>query len=142
MIQHLPTINAWLNGLSAALLVSGYVSIRRGNRERHKRLMIGAVGVSALFLASYLTYHLLKAGVVTRYARQDWTRPLYLAVLASHTLLAAATPFLVALTLVRAAKGDFERHRKIARITFPIWLYVSITGVVIYLMLYTFGGRG
>ena len=142
MIQHLPTVNACLNGIAAALLVAGFVSIRQGNKERHKRLMVAAVGVSVLFLTSYLTYHFLKAGMVTRYAKQDWTRPLYLTILLSHTLLAAATPFLVAFTLVRAVKGDFERHRRIARITFPIWLYVSVTGVVIYLMLYTFEGRG
>lgn len=132
--MHLPTLNALLNSASALLLCAGYLAIRRGRRELHKRLMIGALLASVLFLVSYLVYH-YSAGA-TRYARDDWTRPVYLAILLTHTVLAGVNVPLVVMTVVRAAKGRFEAHRRIARWTLLNWLYVSVTGVAIYLMLY------
>jgi len=131
---HLPTLNAILNAASAVLLVAGYVAIRRRNWRLHMRLMIAALVASALFLTSYLIHHALHGS--TPYARRDWTRPLYLGILLTHTMLAAVNVPLVIVTVVRAAKGRFEAHRRIARWTLPNWLYVSVTGVVIYLMLY------
>lgn len=130
----LPTLNALLNGTSALLLLAGYYRIRRGNREGHRRFMIAGLIVSSLFLVSYLTYH-AHAGSV-RFHGQGWIRPVYFAILLSHTLLAAVIVPLVLITLVRALRDDFGRHRAIARWTFPIWLYVSVTGVIVYLMLY------
>ena len=133
-VRDLPALNAALNATSAALLVAGYGMIRSGRREAHRRFMVGAVAVSTLFLISYLTYHAQVGSV--RFQKTGWIRTFYFAVLISHTVLAAATPPLVLVTLYRAAKGRFERHRTIARITLPVWLYVSITGVVVYMMLY------
>lgn len=138
MIQHLPTLNASLNGLCTVFLLCGYLAIRRGNRDLHKRLMLLAFATSLLFLASYLTYHFTTAAV-TPYAKHDWTRPLYFFILVSHIVLAAAIVPLVILTLVRALKGRFDKHKGVARITLPLWLYVSITGVAVYLMLHVFG---
>lgn len=140
MIEHLPTVNACLNGLCTILLVAGFVAIKRGRREGHKRFMLAALVVSALFLAGYLTYHYVHGD--TKYVKHDWTRAPYFVILITHIVLAAVMVPLVILTVVRALKSNFEKHRRIARITLPIWLYVSITGVVIYGMLYTFGGRG
>jgi uncharacterized membrane protein YozB (DUF420 family) len=137
VIQHLPTVNACLNGTAALLLVAGYAAIRRGNREAHIRFMVAALAASTLFLASYLTYH-FNTEVVTKYAKHDWTRPVYFAILISHTILAVVILPLVILTVVRAARKQFDKHRRIARITLPVWLYVSVTGVAIYLMLYVF----
>jgi uncharacterized membrane protein YozB (DUF420 family) len=135
VIQHLPTVNACLNATAALLLCLGFLAIRRGRREAHIRFMIAALATSTLFLASYLTYH-FNTEAVTRYVKQDWTRPLYFAILISHTILAVVVLPLVVMTVVRAAKGQFDKHRRIARITLPVWLYVSVTGVTIYLMLY------
>lgn len=130
----LPTLNACLNGLSAVLLLTGYTFIRMGNRAAHRFCMVSAFTVSILFLVSYLVHHAL-AGIFY-YQGQGWARTLYLVILTTHTFLAVLVPVLAVLTLRRALKGDFVRHKKIARITFPIWLYVSVTGVVVYLMLY------
>jgi putative membrane protein len=130
----LPTVNALLNTTSACLLVAAYIAIRGGRRARHRTLMLAAVATSTLFLISYLVYH-AHAGT-TRFTGAPPVRIVYLAILATHTVLAAAIVPLVILTLGRALRGDFARHRRIARLTFPIWLYVSVTGVVIYLMLY------
>jgi len=132
-LSYLPPLNATLNGLSGVLLLLGLVFIRKGRRDAHRACMFGALTVSVLFLASYLTYH-FQVGT-TRYTGTGGIRTVYLAILASHTLLAAAVPPLAIVTLVRALKERFDRHRTIARITFPIWLYVSVTGVVVYLML-------
>lgn len=132
--RDLPTLNATLNSVSACLLVLGYVLIRRGRREAHRRAMLGACGSSALFLISYLIYH-YQAGSV-RFAGTGWIRTVYLAILASHTLLAAVLPVLAGITLWRALRADWGRHRAIARWTLPIWLYVSATGVIVYWMLY------
>ena len=130
----LPTLNAVLNGASAVLVASGIVLIRRQRREAHKFVMLGAVLTSALFLTSYLVYH-AHAGVM-RFAAQGWPRLVYFTILTSHTVLAAVVVPLVLVTLVRALRGRFDRHRASARWTYPVWLYVSVTGVVIYLMLY------
>lgn len=133
-VQDLPALNAVLNATAAVLLVTAYVLIRKGRREAHKRVMITAFSVSTLFLISYLTYHAL-AGVVY-YPGTGWIRRVYLTILTTHTALAVTVPVLAIVTLRRGLKGWFERHRKIARWTLPIWLYVSVTGVVVYLMLY------
>lgn len=130
----LPGVNALLNGTSACLLVLGYAFIRRGNVAAHKACMVAAVLCSTLFLASYLVYH-AHAGS-TRFQGTGTVRTVYFAVLLSHTVLAAAVPFLAAVTLVRALRRRFDAHARIARVTLPIWLYVSVTGVMIYLMLY------
>jgi len=130
----LPALNAILNGASAVFLTTGFVYIRKGNRNAHRRCMLTALTLSVLFLISYLTYH-YSAGT-TRFTGAGWARPVYFTILGTHTILAAAIVPLVIITLVRALRQRFDRHRKIARWTLPIWLYVSITGVIIYIMLY------
>ncbi len=130
----LPALNASLNALAAILLGAGYRFIRRGEIAKHRACMIAAFGVSTAFLASYLTYHALYGS--TRFTGQGWVRPVYFAMLISHVTLAAAVVPLALVTLRRAFRADFARHRKIARITFPIWMYVSVTGVLVYWVLY------
>ncbi len=130
----LPVVNAVLNATSAVLIATGIVLVRRGHRQAHKRVMVAAVITSSLFLLSYLWYH-AHVGTV-RFQGQGWPRPLYFLILSTHTVLAAAVVPLVLVTLIRALRGRFERHRARARGTSPVWLYVSVTGVVIYLMLY------
>ena len=129
-----PAINATLNGTSAVLLVTAHRMIKRGRMVVHRRLMLAAVGTSTLFLISYLYYHAHVGSV--RFQGHGWSRPVYFSILISHTILAATIVPLVIITLTRALRGRFDRHRAIARWTYPIWLYVSVTGVVIYLMLY------
>jgi len=131
-----PAINASLNGTSAVLLVTAHGMIQRGRVAAHRRLMLSAVTTSALFLISYLYYHLHVVHGSVRFHGRGWSRPLYFSILISHTILAAAIVPLVILTLSRALQKRFDRHRAIARWTYPIWLYVSVTGVVIYFMLY------
>lgn len=133
-ISDLPTVNATLNGLAATFLVIGFVLIRKRRIEAHRRAMLTAFGCSVLFLTSYLIYHFQVGSV--RFPGQGVARTVYLSILLTHTVLAAAVPFLAAITLFRALQRSFPQHRRIARWTFPIWLYVSITGVVIYWMLY------
>ena len=133
-ISYLPHINACLNGTSAVLLLSGYSFIRSGNVAAHRTCQVSALAVSILFLASYLTYHYNHG--TTRFQGTGLARPIYFTVLTSHTILAIVIVPLVALTFYRALRQDFTRHRRIARITLPLWLYVSITGVIVYLMLY------
>lgn len=133
----LPTLNALLNTTSAILLACGYRSIRKGNRTRHRNLMLGACVTSTLFLISYLTYH-YQAGSRS-YPGTGSLRSIYLSILLTHTVLAAAMVPLVLLTLSRALRADYPKHRRVARFTLPIWIYVSVTGVVIYLMLYGIG---
>mgnify|MGYP001767224691 FL=1 len=133
----LPTVNAILNATAATLLVAGFFLIRAGRREAHRRAMTAAFVCSVLFLASYLVYH-FEAGSV-RFRGTGGVRTFYLTVLLTHTVLAAVVPFLAVTTLVLARKGRFEAHRRLARVTLPVWLYVSVTGVVIYLMLYRMG---
>jgi putative membrane protein len=134
MIPLLPTVNAALNATSAVLLVWAYVLIRRKQIAAHRRTMLAAFGCSCLFLVSYLVYH-AQVGTV-RFARQGAIRTLYLAILATHTVLAAAVPFLAIISLRRGLAARYDQHRRIARWTLPIWLYVSVTGVVVYWMLY------
>jgi protein SCO1/2/putative membrane protein len=132
----LPAINATLNGIAAALLIWGYTLIRRKQIQKHRKVMISAFITSCLFLICYLTYH-AQAGIgSTRFRGTGLIRPIYFTILISHTILAATVPFLAVITLRRAVKGKFDRHRAIARWTLPIWLYVSVTGVVVYVMLY------
>ncbi len=132
--MHLPTLNAILNATAATLLVIGYVLIRRGNRGRHKQVMLSALGCSAAFLISYLYYHYQVGSV--HFEGEGTVRTVYLGILLTHTVLAAAVPPLAIITVVLGLRGRYERHRKIARVTLPIWLYVSVTGVVVYWMLY------
>ncbi|MBZ5675577.1 MAG: DUF420 domain-containing protein [Acidobacteriia bacterium] len=137
-VHTLPAVNAILNGTAAILLVRGYFLIRAGKREQHKKTMIAAFAVSAVFLVCYLIYH-ANVGAVY-FEKTGFIRYVYLTILFTHTVLAATVPFLAIIALRRALKaektGDFSRHRRIARWTLPIWLYVSVTGVVVYLMLY------
>jgi uncharacterized membrane protein YozB (DUF420 family) len=129
-----PTINATLNGTSAVLLVTAHSMIKRGRVATHRALMLGAVTTSSLFLISYLYYHAHVGSVP--FQGHGWSRPVYFSILISHTILAASIVPLVIMTLSRALRERFDRHRAIARWTYPLWLYVSITGVVIYFMLY------
>ncbi len=130
-----PTLNAVLNGTAAVLLVSGRVQIAQRRVERHKRLMIAAFVTSALFLVNYLAYHALIHGS-KHFTGEGWIRPVYFTILLTHTVLATVIVPLVLLSLSRGLKRQDARHRAVSRWTFPLWLYVSITGVVIYLMLY------
>jgi putative membrane protein len=130
----LPALNATLNGASALLLAGGYLAIRRRHLRVHRACMLTAFTTSILFLVSYVTYH-LHAGT-THFTGQGWVRPLYFTILGTHTLLAALIPPLALVTLAFALKGRFVRHARLARWTLPAWLYVSVTGVVIYVMLY------
>jgi protein SCO1/2/putative membrane protein len=133
----LPAVNASLNGLSALLLSVGYLAIRRRNVSLHKGCMLAALGVSALFLTCYLYYHLaVKQGEPTPFTGSGWVRPAYFAILLSHTVLAAAVAPLALYTAYQGLQGRLSRHVKVARWTWPLWLYVSVTGVVVYWMLY------
>jgi putative membrane protein len=130
----LPAVNATLNGMSAIFLVAGFRYIRQKNRAAHERYMKAAVVTSALFLICYITYH-LKAGR-TVFTNPAWFRPIYLTLLLTHTVLAVTIVPLIIITLNRALRQRFDAHRKIARWTWPLWMYVSVTGVIIYLLLY------
>jgi uncharacterized membrane protein YozB (DUF420 family) len=130
----LPSLNALLNATSAALLLWGWILIRRGERDKHRRAMLAALTASALFLTSYLIYHAQVGSV--RFQKTGPIRTVYLTILLTHTVLAIAVVPLVVVTLSRALKGRFDRHRALARWTLPVWLYVSVTGVVVYWMLY------
>jgi len=139
-LSDLPAVNACLNGLSAIFLSAGYYFIRHGNKMAHRNCMVSAVLSSTVFLACYLTYHI---GMRIHYGKghtefhdPQWFRPSYLFILFSHLALAIAIVPLVLITLYRALKQRFELHKKIARWTWPIWMYVSVTGVMIYLFLY------
>jgi uncharacterized membrane protein YozB (DUF420 family) len=130
----LPALNATLNAASALALLTGYIFIRRKQVAAHRACMVTAFGFSTLFLVSYLYYHFHHGA--TRFPAQGWPRVIYLTILISHTILAAAIVPLVLVTLTRAWRQQFERHKRLARWTLPLWLYVSLTGVVIYWMLY------
>lgn len=130
-----PAINATMNGLSAVLLLAGRSLIRRRRIEAHKRVMIAACISSTLFLCDYLYYH-IHYRLITHFAARGWPRPVYFAVLASHTVLAVAVVPLVLMSLTRGLKRQDAKHRAISRWTYPVWLYVSVTGVLIYFMLY------
>lgn len=136
----LPTLNAALNATAACLLVLGYRAIRRGDVKQHRRLMLSAFGVSAAFLTTYVLYHVTRQmaeGVGhTRFAGPDIIRPFYFALLISHLVLAMVNLPMIIVTLVSGLRGRYTRHRRIARWTWPIWLYVSVTGVMVYILLY------
>ena len=136
MTQYLPTVNACLNALSAVLLVWAYVLIRGKQVEKHRKVMLTAFCTSCLFLVCYLVYHYLIHGSKPFGHEGTGLRTVYLSILATHTVLAAIVPVLAIITLRRGLAAKYDRHRKIARWTLPIWLYVSVTGVVVYLMLY------
>jgi uncharacterized membrane protein YozB (DUF420 family) len=133
-VSDLPALNAGLNTTSAVLLATGYAFIRAGRVQAHRACMVAALASSALFLTSYLVYHFQVGSV--RFTGQGLVRTLYFTILVSHTILAIAIVPLVATTVVRALRERFDAHRRIARITLPLWAYVSVTGVVIYWMLY------
>src|SRR6185503_11392624 len=133
-LHDLPKLNACLNALSAIWLIFGLIFIRRGRVSAHRFCMIAAVVTSTLFLTSYIVYH-VQVGT-TRFQTPGWIRQLYLVILGTHTILAVAVVPLVLITLRLALARRFDRHRRLARITWPIWVYVSVTGVVIYWMLY------
>jgi uncharacterized membrane protein YozB (DUF420 family) len=133
-VHDLPAVNATLNALSGVLLLFGYLLIRRRQIEQHRRVMLAAFATSSLFLICYVIYH-AQVGSVP-FARQGFVRPLYFTILITHVTLAATVPPLALITLTRGLRGRFAQHRRIARWTFPIWMYVSVTGVIVYLMLY------
>jgi uncharacterized membrane protein YozB (DUF420 family) len=133
-VSDLPALNATLNATSAVLLTTGWILIRRGRIAQHRAVMIAAVCTSALFLISYLVYH-AQVGSVS-FTKQGPIRVVYFTILLTHTVLAAAIVPLVLVTLTRGLRARYERHRRIARWTMPLWLYVSVTGVIVYLMLY------
>lgn len=139
-IADLPVVNASLNATSGVLVLAGYVCIRNGHKRAHAAFMICAVVVSLAFFVSYITYH---AHIGSKHFEgTGWTRPVYFTILSTHTLLAAMTAlWLVPVTVSRAARRQFDRHKALARWTFPVWLYVSVTGVIIYFMLYHWYAR-
>lgn len=133
-VTDLPLINACLNATSAVLLMVGFLQIKRGRQIAHRNCMIAAFATSTLFLACYLYYHY--HAKTTRFLEPQWFRPFYLGILLTHTILAVAVVPMVFMTFSRALKQRFDLHKRIARWTWPIWMYVSVTGVVIYLILY------
>jgi uncharacterized membrane protein YozB (DUF420 family) len=139
-IHELPALNASLNGLSAIFLTAGFVFIKRGNKIAHRNCMVAAFVTSIVFLGCYLTYHTYLAVVLhqgpTRFLHPVWFRPIYLTILLTHTVLAAVIVPMILVTLYRAKKERFESHKKIARWTWPLWMYVSVTGVLVYWLLY------
>jgi len=134
-LHDLPAVNGTLNGLSAVLLTAGYVFIRKKNMRAHRNCMSSAFVTSIVFLCCYLTYHIF-VHHVTIFKEPAWFRPIYLTILFTHLVLAIVIVPLVLMTLNRAFKERFELHKKIARWTWPLWMYVSVTGVIVYLILY------
>lgn len=133
-ITDLPALNATLNSIAAILLLFGFITIKQGKRELHKKIMFGALGVSAAFLTSYLIYHYAVGSVP--YQKYDWTRPLYFIILIPHVILAALmTPFII-VAVWHALRGSFDKHRRLVKWVWPVWMFVSVSGVVVYLMLY------
>ena len=139
-IYDLPAVNASLNGLSAIFLTAGFIFIRQKKITAHRNCMISAFCVSVIFLICYLTYHTYLAVVLhrgpTRFVNPPWFRPIYLTILLTHTVLAMVIVPLILITLFRALRERFDKHKKIARWTWPIWVYVSLTGVLVYWLLY------
>ena len=135
-VADLPLLNASLNGLSTLFIVAGIAFIKNERKQAHIVSMLSALVTSTLFLASYLTYHYLKHGAVTRFTHPGWPKTVYYCILATHVPLAALTLPLVILTIIPAFRARYDKHRRLAKITFPVWLYVSVTGVLVYLMLY------
>lgn len=140
-VENLPTVNAVLNTCSAFCLVGGRIAIARRQVALHRLFMLGAFAFSVLFLSSYLVYH-FSTHIITPFAGRGLWRPVYYTLLVLHSVFAAIVPVLAVITLWRALRKDFQRHRALARWTFPIWLFVSVSGVLVYLMLYhLFPGR-
>jgi uncharacterized membrane protein YozB (DUF420 family) len=133
-VRDLPALNAALNATSAFFLLLGWLAIRRGARDVHRNFMLGALVTSSLFLTSYLVYHFQVGSV--KFTGQGWIRGVYFTILLTHTVLAVAVVPLVLVTVSRALRGRFVEHRRIAALTLPVWAYVSVTGVVVYWMLY------
>lgn len=133
-VQDLPALNASLNTVAGMLLLVGYISIKQGKKELHIKLMISALVVSAAFLTSYLIYHYHVPS--KKFPDLGWIKTVYLIILIPHIILAAIMVPMILKTFWHGFRGEWEKHKKIARITFPIWMYVSVTGVVVYLMLY------
>ena len=133
-VHDLPAVNATLNGISGILLVIAYALIRARRIEQHRKVMIAAFAASSLFLVCYVVYHAQVGSV--RFTRQGFVRPIYFTILVTHVVLAAVVLPMAIITLSRGLKGRYAHHRRIARWTFPIWLYVSITGVLVYVLLY------
>ena len=133
-VNDLPHLNAALNSTATLLIIAGFIQIRRRRIAAHKACMLGATAVSAGFLVSYLIYHYFAGH--TRFPGNGAARAIYLSILFTHVILAATVPFLVGLAVYRALRNQIDRHKRIVRWAFPIWLYVSITGVIVYLMLY------
>lgn len=138
-VRDLPALNAVLNGASALLLLCGWVLVRRGRRDAHRRVMLAALATSALFLVSYLAYHAQVGSV--RFPLQGPIRTVYLAILLTHTVLATAVAPVAVALVVLARRGRLEAHRRVARFALPAWLYVSATGVAVYLLLYQVAPR-
>ncbi len=132
--SYLPDLNATLNSIATVLIVCGLVAIKRGHVQGHKRFMLAAFGVSTVFLASYLTYHLSAPAV--KFTREGWIRPVYFFILLTHIVLAAVQLPLILMTIRLGLRDERARHRRWAKVTAPIWLYVSVTGVVVYVLLY------
>lgn len=135
-VNDLPAVNATLNSLSTLLILTGWVMIRTERKVAHAACMIGAILTSAAFLACYLVYHFLKAGHVTHFTHPGWPKTLYFFILGTHTPLAIIALPLITLTVIPAIRRRFEAHKRMARWTLPVWLYVSVTGVLVYFMLY------
>lgn len=135
-LTDLPALNATLNSIAAILLLFGYITIKQGKQELHKKVMFGALGVSAAFLTSYLIYHYAVGSVP--YPKYDWTRPIYFTILIPHVILAALmTPFII-IAVWHALRERFDKHRRIVKWIWPVWMFVSVSGVIVYLMLYQF----
>ncbi len=133
-LSQLPAVNAALNGMAFFLLLRGFLHIRSGNLVAHRRCMIAAFVVSLVFLTTYVTYRIF--GAEKRFTGQGLVRPIYFFILITHVVLAACVPVLAGRTLYLAARGRFDKHRRIARVTFPIWMYVSVTGIFVYVFLF------
>jgi uncharacterized membrane protein YozB (DUF420 family) len=135
-IRIFPAVNASLNALSGLFLLTAYLLIRRKRIQPHKRFMLAACATSVLFLVCYVTYHALRHGVVTRFAGTGGWRTLYLSILTSHTILAVIIVPLAIVTVIRGLRMRVPQHRRVAKWTFPLWMYVSVTGVLVYFFLY------
>jgi uncharacterized membrane protein YozB (DUF420 family) len=134
-IHDLPAVNGTLNGLSAVFLTAGYINIKKKKITAHRNCMIAAFATSVIFLICYLTYH-FSIGHPTYFVNPPWFKPIYITLLTTHTILAVVVVPMVIITLNRALKERFDKHKKIARWTWPVWMYVSVTGVIVYLILY------
>jgi uncharacterized membrane protein YozB (DUF420 family) len=141
-VRDIPALNASLNGLATVLITAGYILIKTGRKEAHRKVMTAAMAVSAVFLASYVTHKVLIHGVHTPFGGTGAIRSVYFAMLISHIILAIAIAYLVPRTFLFALKGDYERHKAWAKWTFPIWYYVSVTGVLVYFFLYQWWPAG